>query len=72
MSASEFTEGHGNGPGNEGGGDEAEDGGGPGDFHSGAGAEKEAGADGAADGDHRHLSGGELVAESFFVNGGRR
>ena len=72
MSAGEFAEGHGDGPRNEGGGDEAEDGGGAGDFHGGAGAEEEAGADGASDGDHGHLSGGELVAESFFVDGWHR
>ena len=48
--------------------EEAEDGGGAGDFHGGAGAEEQAGADGASDGDHGHLSGGELVAEAFFVD----
>ena len=72
MSAGEFAEGHGHGPRNEGGGDEAENGCGPGDFHGCAGAEEKAGADGASDGDHGHLSGGQLVAESFFVNGWRR
>src|ERR1039458_295339 len=72
MGAGEFAEGHGHGPSDEGGGDEAEDGGGPGDFHGGAGAEEESGADGASDGDHGHLSGGELVAEAFFVDGSRR
>ena len=70
MGAGEFAEGHGDGPVDEGGGDEAEDGGGAGDFHGGAGAEEEAGADGASDGDHGHLSGGELVVEAFFVGRG--
>ena len=73
MGAGEFAEGHGDGPVDERGGDKAEDGGGSGDFHGGAGAEEESSADRASDGDHGHLSGGELVAEAFFVDGcGRR
>ena len=69
MSAGEFAEGHGDGPVDEGGDEKTEDGGGAGDLHGRAGAEKKAGADGASDGDHGHLSGGELVAEAFFVTG---
>ena len=64
MSAGEFAEGQGDGPTDEGGEDEAEDDGGSGEFDGGGGAEEKSGADGTADGDHGHLSGGELVAEA--------
>ena len=71
MGAGEFAEGHGDGPVDEGGGDEAENGGWTGDFHGSTRAEEEAGADGASDRNHRHLCRGELVAEAFFVDGER-
>src|SRR4029077_14283759 len=45
MRACECTKDKGDGPVNEGGGDEAKDGGGTGDFHGSAGAEEESGAD---------------------------
>ncbi len=64
MSAGEFAEGERDGPADESGEDEAEDDGGAGEFDSCGSAEEESGADGAADGDHGHLSGGELMAES--------
>src|ERR1039458_1345441 len=70
MSAGEFAEGEGDGPTDEGGEDEAEDDGGSGEFNGGGGAEEESGADGTADGDHGHLSGGELVAEAGLGVGG--
>ena len=70
MSAGEFAEGQGDGPADEGGEDKAEDDGGPGELNGGGGAEEESGADGAADGDHGHLSGGELVAKAgLWVRG---
>ena len=68
MRASQFAQCHGDGPVDEGGGEKAEDGCGSGDFYGGAGTEQQAGADGASDADHGHLSGGELVMETFFVN----
>src|ERR1700676_3121705 len=37
---------------------------GSGEFDGGGGAEEESGADGTADGDHGHLSGGELAPEA--------
>ena len=68
MHAGQFAESHGYGVGDEGGDDVAEDYAGAGDFEGGGGAEKKSGADGAADGDHGHLSGGELVVETLFVD----
>ena len=62
-----FSESHGDGVGNEGGDEVAEDDAGAGDFEGGGGAEEKAGADGAADGDHGHLADGELMVETLFV-----
>ncbi len=64
MRAREFAEGERDGPTDEGGEYETEDDGGAGELDGGGCAEQESGADGAADGDHGHLSGGELVAEA--------
>jgi len=64
MSAGEFAEGEGDRPTNEGGEDEAEDDCGSGEFDGGGSAEQESGADGTTDGDHGHLSSGELAAEA--------
>ena len=64
---------HDDGEGNEGGGDVAQDHAGSGHFEGRGGAQKQAGADRAADRDHGHLSGGELMVEALFVDfgGGR-
>ncbi len=67
MGASKFAQGHGYCPVDKSGCEKAEDSRGAGDLHGCSGPEKKPGADGAADGDHGHLRGGELVAESFFV-----
>jgi len=66
--AGELAEGHGNRVRDEGGDDIAEDHAGTGDFEGGGGAEKQSGADGAADGDHGHLAGSELMVETLFVD----
>jgi hypothetical protein len=63
MSAGEFAKRKRDGPTDKGSEDEAEDNGGSGEFDGGGRAEEQSGADGAADGDHRHLSGGEVVAK---------
>ena len=68
MSAREFAESHGDGEVDECSDQKTQNSRRAGDFHSGAGAEKQAGSNGAADGDHGHLSGRKLVAEAFFVN----
>ena len=67
MCAGQFAQSHGDRVCDEGGDDVAEDHAGTGDFEGGGRAEKKACADGAADGDHGHLSGGELVVEPLFV-----
>ncbi len=72
MSAGQFAEGHGDGPVDEGGGQKAEDSGGAGDLHSRARSKEQAGSDGASNGDHRHLPGGQLVVEAGLVCGRRR
>ncbi len=68
MHAGQFAESHGDGVGDESGDDVAEDYAGAGDFEGGGGAEKKPGADGAADRHHGHLSGGELMVETLFVD----
>jgi hypothetical protein len=55
------------GVGNEGGDDVAEDDAGAGNLEGGGRAQEKSGADGAADRNHGHLSGGELMVETFFV-----
>src|ERR1700722_3372033 len=67
MGARQFAQSHGDRKADESGGDEAENRSGSGNLHSGAGAEQNSSTDGAADSDHGHLSGSELMAESFFV-----
>src|ERR1700681_1317455 len=70
MGAGKVAEREGDGPTDEGCEHEAQDNGGPGEFDSSGGAEKQSGADGAADGNHSHLSGGELMAEAgLWVTG---
>jgi len=61
MGAGEFAKSHSDGSSNQGGSQKADDG--------GAGAEQKPGADGAADSDHGHLPGAELLAEPFFIGG---
>src|ERR1700722_13715904 len=76
MRTGQFAKRHGDGVGGEGGDDIAENDAGAGDLESGGGSEKQARADGAANGDHGHLSGGELVAKAVLLdfrdNGGWR
>ncbi len=66
MGAGEFSQGERDGPTDEGGQDEGEDDRGSSQRDSGCGAEEQSGADGAADGDHGHLSGGELAVQAGF------
>ena len=67
MDARHLAERHGDRPRDHGSGDVGEDYGGSGDVDRGAGAEEQTGTDRAADGDHRHLAGGELPAQSRFA-----
>ncbi len=73
MRAGEFSESEGDGPADEGGESKAENDGRARKLDGWSGAEQEAGADRASDGNHGHLSGAELVAKAGFgVGSGRR
>jgi hypothetical protein len=66
MSASEFPESERNDPADESGKNEAEDDCGTGQFDGRCGSEKESCSDRAANRDHSHLTGTELVAKAGF------
>jgi hypothetical protein len=68
MGAGEFAERHGYRVCDERSHDVAEDYAGACDFESGGGSQKESRSNGSADSDHGHLSSGELVMQSLFVN----
>jgi len=74
MDARHLPERHGHAPGDECADHIGEHDGGPGDLHGGARPEEQARPNRSADGDHRHLSGGELPAQPgsrVSVNRGR-
>ena len=68
MCAGQLSQSHGDGVGNEGGDDVAEDDAGSGNLEGRGRAQEKSGADQAADRNHGHLAGGELMMETFFVN----
>ena len=76
MHAGQFPKSHGDGVSDESSDDVAENYAGAGDLKGGSGTEQQASADRAADGDHGHLSGGEFVVETLFLDigggGGKR
>ena len=71
MRTGEFSQGESDNPTDEGRQSKTENDGGSRQFDGGSGSEQQTGPDGAADGDHGHLSGAELVAKAGFGLGTR-
>ncbi len=67
MRAGELAQGHGHGQSDKCGQGETKDHSRPGNFESRRRPQQQAGSDRAADSDHRHLAGAELVAKALFL-----